>query len=89
MIISKNNDAFNQNTNFEKKFNHLKEQNDKLKLNKKNPFVEDIKTINYANPTNREEMRNKSLSMLQERLDKGLITLEEFKKKCNALRKDK
>ena len=75
--------------NFEKNFNRLKEEGAKLNSLKKNQFVEDIKTLNYSNPTNSKQMRNKSLSMLQERLDKGLITLEEFNRKCKNIGKEK
>ena len=90
MIISKNNndDTYNNslknNDNFQKNFERLKQNND---LNKPNPFIEDIKTINYSDPTSKKEMRNKTMAMLQERLDQGLITLDEFGKKCNSLSK--
>ena len=85
MIISKNNnnDVYNNslknNDNFQKNFERLKQNND--------PFIEDIKTINYSDPTSKKEMRNKTMAMLQERLDQGLITLDEFNKKCNSLSK--
>ena len=89
MIISKNNnDAYNnslkENATFQKNFNRLKENSN---LNKKNIFSEDLKNIKYSNPTSKNDMRNKSMAMLQERLDQGLITLDEFNKKCNALSK--
>ena len=91
MIISKNNNnsyenSLRQRNDFQKKFNRLQEENKKMGINP-NPYVEDIKSINHSNPISNKDMRTKSLAMLQERLDNGLITLEEFNKKCNALSK--
>lgn len=91
MIISKNNNnsyenSLKQSNDFNKKLNILQEENKKMILNK-NPYIEDIKTINHADPVSNKDMRTKSLAMLQERLDKGLITLEEFNRKCKALSK--
>lgn len=88
MIISKNNNTYNnslkENATFQKNFNRLKENSN---LNKENIFTEDLKNIKYSNPTSKKDMRNKSIAMLQERLDQGLITLDEFNKKCNNLSK--
>lgn len=91
MIISKNNNnsyenSLKQRNAFHKKLDLLQKDNKKINLNS-NPYVEDIKSINHSNPISNKDMRTKSLAMLQERLDKGLITLEEFNKKCNALSK--
>ena len=92
MLIGNNNPLNNKNNcynnslkdknNFEKRFNRLK--NDTKHHNK---FVEDINTQVHSDPTSAKDMKNKSLAMLQNRLDNGLISLEEFNKKCSQLRK--
>lgn len=46
-----------------------------------------INTMKNANVLNKKEMNDKSFMMLQDRLNKGLITLEEFNKMCNKLNK--
>lgn len=81
------NKSLNENKAFSNRFNTLKKDNENFSNN--NPFVEDIKSIHYSNPLSRKEMQNKSLAMLQERLDNGLITLDEFNRKCMELSKDK
>lgn len=92
MLIGNNNPLNNKNNfynnslkeknNFETRFNRLK--NDTKNNNK---FVEDIYNQVHSDPTSAKDMKSKSLAMLQERLDKGLISLEEFNKKCTQLRK--
>jgi predicted metalloendopeptidase len=89
MIIGNNSNKNNftkQNTfttNFNERFNTIQEENKKNK-NKINPFQEKITT--YNNISNKNDMTNKSFAMLQERYNKGLISLDEFNKKCNKLR---
>ncbi len=88
MIINKkNNDLYNKSLNdnntFQKNFNLYKEESEKMQ--EINPFKEDIKSINHSNPLSKNDMRKKSVAMLQERLDNGLISLEEFNKKCKDL----
>lgn len=78
MIIDNN---FKGN-NFENKF---KRYNENAQNKSNNIFVKNIKEQKYSNPLNNNDMYDKSLAMLQERLSKGLISLEEFNKKCAAL----
>ena len=95
MLIGNNNNGnkfflnkkMTNNDDFNKNLNSLNQANNKTF--DKNIFVEDIKTISHSNPTSRKDMRNKSLAMLQSRLENGLITLEEFNRKCHELDKDK
>lgn len=84
MIIGSNNSFNNENRNFQTKWNNVNEQSQKKHPNK-NIFVKDITEHKYANPSNREAMYDKSLAMLQSRLDNNLISTEEFNKKCAQL----
>ena len=79
MIIgSGNNNSFNnEQRNFQTKWNNIKEQSEKNNPNK-NIFEKDITEHKYANPSNKEAMYDKSLAMLQSRLDNNLISTEEF-----------
>ena len=53
----------------------------------KNIFVKDISSQQHVDPTNKNQMYDKSLAILHERLEQGLITFEEFNKKCIELGK--
>ncbi len=74
------NDSY-ENNSFKNKFKQYKEN----KVSKNNIFVKDIKEQKYSNINSSDEMFNKSLAMLNERLNKGLISLEEFNKQVNLL----
>jgi len=87
MLIGNNNN-FNNN-NFATKFKAVNENNANT-----NNFNNQQKTNFNAKPENKytdvnnsSEMIDKSLQMLQNRLDNGLITLEEFNSKCNQINK--
>ena len=41
----------------------------------------------YVNISDKNEMADRTFELLQENLSKGLISLDEFTKKCNNLRK--
>lgn len=96
MIIGNNNNqnnSFNPNptnftSNFDERFNTV--LNEAIKNGDKiSPYATDKKAINYANINNKNEMADKSFAMLQERLNNGLISLEEFNKKCQQLNKQR
>lgn len=84
--INKNNNyydnALKEKNNFETKYNRLKNDTKNHHM-----FVEDLYSQVHSDPTNSKDMTTKSLAMLQERLNKGLISLEEFNKQCSKLRK--
>ncbi len=76
-FISNNNIPLNNNqhNNFEKKNNnHI-------------PMNENTSSFIHTNVTNKDEMKNKAFAMLQERLNNGTISIEEFNKKCYELGK--
>ena len=49
---------------------------------------DNLETMAHSDIMNANEMHDKSFAMLQERLNNGLITVEEFNKKCNELNKN-
>ena len=71
------------NDNFDTKINQYKD-NSKI-TKKKNIFVKDIKEQAHTNVNSEDDMYNKSLAMLNERLKNGLITLEEFNRQVKEL----
>lgn len=98
MIIGNdsNKKGFNINTNFQKRINQGNEllqqesqMNSKHKTSnpQKNVFTKDIFKIEGGDTSNQEQMYTKSIAMLNDRLEKGLITMDEFTKKCNDIAK--
>ena len=93
MIIGNN----NNNQSFAKPLgNHFengqfKNQNNtfqqNMKNNQKNIFTKDIKTNQHINPVNKNDMADKTLALLHERLEKGSISLDEFSRQCELLGK--
>lgn len=85
-----NNNQQNTNNNFtqnfDRRFNMVKEQ---AKKNRKvvNSYARDNNIMQHSNVMSKNEMADKSFSMLQERYNQGLISLDEFNKKCNQLNK--
>lgn len=76
MIIGK--DSFQKNTpNFQ----------NKSISNLNNNNSNHIPINQYVDIENKKNMADKSLELLQYNLDRGLISLDEFKKKCDNLRK--
>ena len=88
MIIgNSNNNPMSENNNFNNKMNEIKKNSE---LNTfRNQFVQDINSTQHSDPTSRNDMHNKSLAMLQDRLEKGIISVEEFNKKVSNLNKNK
>ena len=93
MIIgsnSNNNGINNTNGNytqsFDKRFNMVKEAAEK-NTGLVNAFATDTNTMQHSNVMSKSEMADKSFNMLQERLNNGTISLDEFTKKCNQLNK--
>ena len=82
MIIGNNNQ--NLNTGLNQKFNSNLHSN---KDNKNNIFEADKKALNNGNIFSKNDMADKSLAMLQDRYNQGLISIEEFNQKCAQLNK--
>ena len=83
MIIGNYNNF--KKTTFDQKLNQIKENNDLYTNSNVNPFVEDVNSMTYNNASDTENMNNKRLAMLHERLEQGLITVEQFSKECKKI----
>lgn len=82
MIIGGNN-SFN-NKRFEKtNFSDLHKEE------KRNVFTNNLDSYRYANPLDSKMMHEKSLAMLQDRLDKGLISMEEFNNQVRKITRNR
>lgn len=82
MIIGNNNYNPNAN-NFQNKMKAIKNNAKTIRHNGMNN-----ENINkYRDINNQNEMIDKSLAMLQERLNNGLISLDDFQKQCEKLGK--
>ena len=57
--------------------------------NRMNPMMENNRAMQHTNVMSKKEMNEKAFSMLQDRLNKGLISMDEFNKKCAQLGKNK
>lgn len=51
------------------------------------PMNEKTSTMIHTDVMNKSEMNNKAFAMLQERLNNGTISIEEFNRKCKELGK--
>ena len=92
MLIGGNN-SFNGN-NFNNLSNNNFNKNNSYGQNQNNGkrdfgFKEDINTYKHTNPTDEIAMYDKSIAILHERLDKKLISLDEFNKQCERIGKQK
>ena len=79
MIIGNNNNNFSKNPFLNNKQNN--------RTNNINTLTEDISQFKYTNPKDRDAMCDKSLAMLKDRYEKKLITLDEFKRQSDKIRK--
>lgn len=80
MLIGNNN---NNLKNFSNQ-NFIKNNNNQNTIKQKSTFNKEL--LNYSNINSKKEIKDKAYLMLQERYNQGLITLDEFTKKCNKLR---
>lgn len=87
MIIGKNTNFQANQNKFIKSNNNQTNQNPLQNTN--NPMIESNRIMQHTNVMSKTEMNNKAYAILEERLNNGLITMEEFKKKCAQLGKQK
>ena len=83
MIIGNNNNF--KKSSFNQKLDKIKQNNEIYSKGKVNPFVEDVNSQKYNNASDTESMNNKRLAMLHERLEQGLITVEQFSQECKKI----
>lgn len=83
MIIGNNFNNPNQQSNrFHNNFKRVQNQS-----NKSNAFVKNLSTFSHTDAANKDAMYDKTLALLNERLQNKQITMEEFKKQCEVLGK--
>ena len=86
MIIGKNTNLQPKN-NFVRNDNNQNTSNNSIKSI--NPMVETNRVMQHTNVMSKQEMNDKAFAMLQDRLNKGQISMEEFNKMCSQLGKRK
>ena len=79
MIIGKN-------TNLQPKNSFIKSG---TPISDSSRMMEQNRVMQHTNVMSKNEMNDKALAMLQDRLRKGLISMDEFNKMCNQLGKRK
>lgn len=83
MIIGNNFNNPNQQSNrFHNNFKRVQNQS-----NKTNAFVKNLSSMAHTDASNRNDMYEKTMALLNERLQNKQITMEEFRKQCEALGK--
>ena len=69
----------------------MQEKINENNMNKQRPIVspmnEKASTMIHTDVMNKNDMHNKSFAMLQERLNNGTISIDEFNRKCIELGK--
>ena len=84
MIIGNNFNNPNQQSN---RFHSNFKRTQQTSNNKTNAFVKNLSTFSHTDAANKDAMYDKTLALLNERLQNKQITMEEFKKQCEALGK--
>lgn len=85
MIIGNNSNNFNNSF-----LNNNKMKNNQTNNNfNPNLLAKNLDHFKYTDPTNKNDMCDKSLAMLQDRYEKKLITIEQFQKQCERIRKNR
>lgn len=82
MIIGNNNPNNNTNKFINSTFNNTNN-------NKPDLLTKDLNAYKYTDPANKKDMYDKSLAILQQRYENNLISLDEFRKKCETIRKNR
>ena len=88
--MPQSNSRENNFSNFNERLQMVKKNEERRmeNLNKQpNSFTSNDSLMKKYNVTNQNDMREKSIAMLEDRLHKGLISLDEFSKKANQINK--
>ena len=84
MIIGNNFNNPNQQSNrFHSNFKRTQQSSN----NKTNAFVKNLSTFSHTDAANKDAMYDKTLALLNERLQNKQITMEEFRRQCETLGK--
>ena len=85
MIIGNNFNNPNQQAN--RFHNNFKRTQANANTNKTNAFVKNLSSMAHTDVSNKDAMHDKTLALLNERLQNKQITMEEFSRQCEALGK--
>ena len=86
MILDTKGNKFNNvKNNFNTKMDSIKNNAQIVDEANLNPFVEDVNSTSYADPTNTKAMNEKRLAMLHDRLEQGQISFNEFNEKARKI----
>lgn len=75
------NNSFNQNNNIPR----ILHSNEGLITKDNSLLTNNINSFQHTDPTNTSMMQDKAVAMLQDRYKKGLISSEDFNKKCQNI----
>ena len=84
MIIGNNFNNPNQQSN---RFHSNFKRTQQSSSNKTNAFVKNLSTFSHTDAANKDAMYDKTLALLNERLQNKQITMEEFRRQCETLGK--
>lgn len=87
MIIGGNNNGNRNPLANNPEFNNKFRQSTNTNFVKNNNPQEPINTNPYKDIFNTKEMNERSYEMLKQRYENGLISIEEFSRKCKQIRK--
>ena len=87
MIIGGNNNVNRNPLAKSPEFNNKFRQTSNANFVKNNNPQQPISSNPYKDICNSKEMNERSYEMLKQRYDNGLISIEEFSRKCEQLRK--
>lgn len=87
MIIGGNNNGNRNPLAKSPEFNNKFRQSSNTNFVKNNNPQQPINSNPYKDIYNSKEMNERSYEMLKQRYDNGLISIEEFSRKCEQLRK--
>ncbi len=85
ILDTKGNKFNNEKNNFNTKMDSIKNNAQIVDEANLNPFVEDVNSTSYADPTNTKAMNEKRLAMLHDRLEQGQISFNDFNKKTRKI----
>lgn len=85
ILDTKGNKFNNERNNFNTKMDSIKNNAQIVDEANLNPFVEDVNSTSYADPTNTKAMNEKRLAMLHDRLEQGQISFNEFNEKARKI----
>ena len=85
ILDTKGNKFNNERNNFNTKMDSIKNNAQIVDEANLNPFVEDVNSTSYADPTNTKAMNEKRLAMLHDRLEQGQISFNQFNEKARKI----